>query len=72
MRIRSLSDVLCTAIAWFPFLAVAMFCIWVLMVGAVHLESVSYGSEHFISNQGSVDPYRNAAESDNVGTGSFG
>ncbi|MCW2925035.1 MAG: hypothetical protein JWM98_2439 [Thermoleophilia bacterium] len=55
MRIRSASDVVYTAIAWLPLLAVVIGVAWVLMFGVLHLEKRSFGSEFFIGNDQSTN-----------------
>lgn len=49
-------------LAWLPVMAAAVaFVLW-LAVGVVHLEARTYGSEVFISNQGSVDGFKLAMD----------
>ncbi len=52
MRIRSLSDLATTAIAWFPILAVIVCFIAALVVGAMHLETFTHGTSVFIPDHG--------------------
>lgn len=55
MRIRTASDVIYTAIAWLPLLAVALGVAWVLMTGVSNLEQRSFGSEFFLGNDESTN-----------------
>lgn len=56
MPIRKPSDLLFTAIAWFPLLAVIAAVAWVLSVGAMNLETKTNGSQIFVSNQAAQTP----------------
>ncbi len=56
MGIRSLSDLVTTAIAWFPILAVIVCFIAVLVVGAMHLETFTTGTSVFIPDHGTPAP----------------
>lgn len=52
-----LADAFATFFAWFPILALLGAILLVLASGAVHLEATTYGSEHFLSNDASVDEF---------------
>jgi hypothetical protein len=53
--LRSFSDVVYTALAWAPVLAFIIGFVLFLTVGMMHFEARTWGTEWFISNQGSVN-----------------
>lgn len=56
MRIRSVSDVVATVVAWLPLLALLAAMIWLFSVSAMNLEARTVGSEVFISNEDAPTP----------------
>ena len=61
MRIRSVSDLLATIVAWFPILAFFVFMIWLFSVSAMNLETRTVGSEVFVSNEEAPSPWATVA-----------
>lgn len=55
MRVRSGSDVAATIVVWLPILAVAAGILYVLALGMFSLETISFGTEFFISNDATTN-----------------
>lgn len=55
MRIRSASDVVYTTIAWLPIAAVVLGVAWVLMLGLLEFEAITFGTETLIGNHQTIN-----------------
>lgn len=62
MKITSLEDVVCTAIAWFPFLAVLVAISVVLYGGVGQLEARTNGSSYVVANADSQGTHLHPAD----------
>lgn len=58
MATRTASNAIYTAIAWSPFLLVGAAVLWVLAVGVLHLEILSFGTEWFVTNEETINRFQ--------------